>query len=419
MILKIAWKNIWRNKLRSSVVLFAVTIGLVAGIFAVGVMRGALLQRVDSAIHNEVSSMLLHNSAYLSNNESIYTLSNADTILSFLQQQNEVVGACKRLKVEAMINSGRGPRGIILNGIIPEEERLVTRIAGNLVDSSSSYFGKDMRYTPILLSSVLAEKLKVKINSKVQVDAISKSGNSAQDVFKVIGLYKTENSLFDEMNAFIPFQNMAELLEFQMSEAHEIAVLTKNIMEVDSLTYFIQKQFGGQALSSLLSGEHLSIQTWKESAPDLEITTLYIDLMLYIFVGIILLALGFGIINTMLMVILERTHEIGMLLSIGMTRIKIYMMVMLETILLSLTGGLAGIIISHFIISYYSNAGINLDFAKEGFNAIGYSSFIYPTIDWLSYVQVTFMVIITGILSALYPAWRAIRLNPSEALRTE
>ncbi|MCF8295062.1 MAG: FtsX-like permease family protein [Bacteroidales bacterium] len=419
MILKIAWKNIWRNKLRSSVVLFAVTIGLVAGIFAVGVMRGALLQRVDSAIHNEVSSMLLHNSAYLSNNESIYTLSNADTILSFLQQQDEVVGACKRLKVEAMINSGRGPRGIILNGIIPEEERLVTRIAGSLVDSSSSYFDKDMRYTPILLSSVLAEKLKVKINSKVQVDAISKSGNSAQDVFKVIGLYKTENSLFDEMNAFIPYQNMAELLEFQMSEAHEIAVLTKNIMEVDSLTYFIQKQFGEQALSSELSGEHLSIQTWKESAPDLEITTLYIDLMLYIFVGIILLALGFGIINTMLMVILERTHEIGMLLSIGMTRLKIYMMVMLETILLSLTGGLAGIIISHFIISYYSNAGINLDFAKEGFNAIGYSSFIYPTIDWLSYVQVTFMVIITGILSALYPAWRAIRLNPSEALRTE
>lgn len=452
-------------------------IGLLAGIFAVAVMRGALFQRVDSAIHNEASSLQLHNSEFLINNESQYTISEADNLISELEKRPDISAVSKRLKIEGMVNSGRGPMGVIINGIEPEKEKRVTKIYSYILDSSGTYFEGESNFTPVVIGSKLAEKLKVKLNSKVQVDAITKSGNAAQDVFRVIGIFETENSMFDEMNVFIPYSNMADLLEFNHREAHEIAILTKNVMEIDTITKQLEDKFTNYKIDSntltaaindsfpsnlinfikteiaanptskvykkaefeeFIKGQlnkqqfkiygkslmqksetGIDVQTWMESAPDLEITTLWIDLMLYIFVGIILLALGFGIVNTMLMVVLERVKELGMLMAIGMTRKRVYWMVMLETILLSLTGGIAGIMLSEILINYFEDTGISLSSFEEGFNALGYSAHIFPQIDLDSYIKVVAMVILTGIISALYPAYKAIKLNPSEAIRTE
>ena len=134
---------------------------------------------------------------------------------------------------------------------------------------------------------------------------------------------------------------------------------------------------------------------------------------------IILAALAFGIVNTMLMVVLERTKELGMLTAIGMNKKRVFRMIMLESVFLSLVGGVAGMIVSKLIIRLTATQGINFASYAEGLEAMGYTAHIYPVISTSFFITVTVLIIITGILSSVYPALKALKLDPAEALRTE
>jgi ABC-type antimicrobial peptide transport system permease subunit len=131
-----------------------------------------------------------------------------------------------------------------------------------------------------------------------------------------------------------------------------------------------------------------------------------------------LLALCFGIVNIMLMVIMERIRELGMLMAIGMNRARVFGMIMLETVFLSLTGGILGIVLSWIVSNHYEETGIDLYFWKEAFGEMGFSSMIYPSIDNNVIIYTAIMVIVAGVFSAIYPAVKAIRLKPVEAIRS-
>jgi len=153
--------------------------------------------------------------------------------------------------------------------------------------------------------------------------------------------------------------------------------------------------------------------------PDMQMMNKSMDLSMYIIVGIILAALGFGIVNTMLMVVLERIKEIGMLMAVGMNKLRIFLMIMLETVLLSLTGGVTGIALALLLVKITSNTGINLSFYSQGLEAYGFDSVIFPKIDISIILQITLLVIFVGIIASIYPARKALKLNPAEALRSD
>lgn len=161
------------------------------------------------------------------------------------------------------------------------------------------------------------------------------------------------------------------------------------------------------------------VLNWKEIQPDLAMIADYMEQIYAVFMIIILAALSFGIVNTMLMAVLERTRELGMLAAIGMNRRKMFIMIMLESIFLSITGGFAGMGIAQAVISATQKNGINLMKYSEGMEAFGYSAHLFPTIDAGFFVTTTILIVITGILSSVYPARKALRLNPVEAIRTE
>ena len=159
------------------------------------------------------------------------------------------------------------------------------------------------------------------------------------------------------------------------------------------------------------------MKDWQQLSPEAGYLVSAMNQYMFLFLFIILLALSFGIVNTMLMVILERVHELGMLMAIGMNRLRVFMMIMLETIFLSLTGGVFGIIIGYAVSKYFAKSGIDLYFWKEAFGELGYSTLIYPEIDSATIIITAIMVIIAGVVSALYPAYKALKLNPSESIR--
>jgi putative ABC transport system permease protein len=132
-----------------------------------------------------------------------------------------------------------------------------------------------------------------------------------------------------------------------------------------------------------------------------------------------MLALAFGIINTMMMTILERTKELGMLMAIGMNRRKIFGMIMLETIFLTMVGAVAGMLSGWLIIEALGRTGIHFSTWGEGFEAIGFAAIVYPIIKPGFFVFVTIMVIVTAIIASVWPARKALKLVPVEAIRTE
>ena len=162
----------------------------------------------------------------------------------------------------------------------------------------------------------------------------------------------------------------------------------------------------------------LLIEDWSKIQPYLSFITEYMDIYMAVFLIIILAALGFGIVNTMLMVILERTKELGMLMGIGMNKKRIFLMIMFETILLALIGTFIGELISMLLIKYYGKVGINISSLAEGMESVGYSAISYPVLEPYRYLQITILVILTGIIASIYPAIKALKLNPAEAIRT-
>ncbi len=408
MIWKIAWKNIWRNKSRSLVVIIAITLGLTGGIFTSALMLGMSQQKVTSAIQNEVSHIQIHNPLFLENTEIQYTIENADSIVDEIKKLPEVKAVCQRTKTTAMASTARTGTGIIVLGINPEEEKTVSGIYKTIADTNGTYFGTKKR-NPIVIGKKLAKELNAKLRSKIVLSFQAIDGSLIYSAFRVVGIYKTKNSLFDETTVFIKNKDFLKLTGLKKASTHEIAIILYN--EGKTLTEFSNK------LKTLFP--KLNIMTWKTIEPGLGMIADIYDAILYVFLIIILLALCFGIINTMLMSVLERVKEIGMLMAIGMSKTRIFKMIMLETVFLAFTGGIAGMIISFFLVNYFGKVGINLSMFEKAWASFGFDSYIYPKINATYYITITIMVVLTGIFASIYPAKKALSLNPVDALKTE
>jgi len=408
MIWIIAWKNVWRNKVRSLVVVMAIAFGLLGGIFSSAVLKGTSDQRVREAVSRETSHLQMHNPAYAEDNEVQFFIDgNHKKLESALDTIKAIEAWSARVKIMAMAGSANAGTGVMVMGIEPEKEKRVTDIHSLICDSCGSWF-RETRGLPVVIGEALAKKLKVHLHSKIVLTFQDMQGNLTGGAFRICGIYRTSNSVFDEMNIFVSHKDIVPLLAIDTGVCHEIAIRMKEPGQLDRVQLTLKRLF-----PSLL------VQNWKEIDPILGMMNDFMDLWLYLFMGIILLALGFGIINTMLMAILERTRELGMLAAIGMNKQRIFLLIMLESVFLSLTGGIIGIILGTLLTWYTNHTGINLGSLAEGFEKIGYNPMLYPSLDLRFFMNLTIMVILTGILASVYPARRALKLHPAEAIRNE
>lgn len=406
-IINTSWKNVWRNKLRSSIVMIAVTIGLFGGIFSAAVMTGMSEQRVQSAIKNEVSHIQLHQKHYLDNNEMHLTIKQSKEKVRTIEDMEEVAAASERMKITAMTQTAETGAGVTVIAVHPQKEKQVTDLHKQIPDTLGIYFKPEMR-NPIVIGKELAHKLNVGLRSKIIITFQEMDGTLTGGAFKVSGIFDTENSVFEETNVFVRFDDLKRLTGFPKNQSHEIAVLLHDSDQTKAALEKIQA-----------ACPDLSVMPWSKLQPDLGLVTEFLDISLYLVMIIILLALAFGIVNTMLMVVLERVKELGMLMAIGMNRKRVFAMIMYETIFLAVVGGIIGMLISAGVIGYYGKAGIDLTAFAQGLEAVGYSAMLYPSIDAAFYFGVGALVVLTAILSSVYPAIKALQLDPADALRME
>lgn len=404
MIWSVAWRNIWRNKGRSNVIISAIALGIFAGVFIWAFYSGMIEQRVQSAILTESSHIQIHHENYLTDPDANYIVQRSDSISKLISSFPEVKAVSRRIIVNAMVTSAETGAGIRVVAIDPDEEAEVTNISNKLIEGT--YL--DGKRTPIVIGNKLAQKLSAGVRSKLVITLQSMDSTITQGLFRVSGIYKTSNTQYDESNVFIRRTDLINLLKTDTSASHEIAVLLTSNTLLDQ---------GVSNIKKLVPGK--DIKTWRQLMPEVTLIEENMDTYMYFFMIIILGALIFGIINTMLMAVLERMKELGMLMAVGMNRLKIFKMIVLETAMLSVTGGFIGILVANAVIFLLYKKGIDLSFFAEGIERLGYESIVYPVPDLSMAIKVGLMVLFTGILAAIYPALKAIRLKPAEALHLD
>lgn len=406
MILSIAWRNVWRSKSRSLIMIAAIAIGLIAGVFIMAFMQGLVDARVQSATKSELAHLQIHAPHFAENSDIKFYIPNSQELMAEVAGKDSVVAASRRLLAEPFITAAHGTAGGTLLGIEPDWEKKVTDISEHLVDGT--YLEKTSRMAPVLVGAKLAEKLKLKTGSKLNVQLVNRSGELSLKGYRVSGIYKTASTGYDETHLFVRYQDLKAQLGMEEHAAHEIAILLQKGDEAELLKPSIQKIVGNNI-----------VETWKEISPEMFLLTNMMGQVMYIFVFIIILALGFGIVNTMLMAVMERTKEIGMLMAVGMNRRKIFFMIILEAVMLTVTAGVIGAVIGSLITKYFETTPINLSILAKGLEKFGFASQVYTSLNSGTLVTIFILVVITGIISAIYPALRALKLNPAEATRTD
>ena len=379
--------------------ILSMIVGIAAGILFLGIAYGVNNKRMEASIYSHLSHVQIHNIEFRQRMESKYYIPNIENIEQQLQDIPELLAYSKRYVVNGLINSPRSGSGIIFKAINTETDSLVSNLQELLIEGS--YLEKK-RYPPIVIGEKLAQKLQVSVSKKVTVIYRSE-GTEIANRFKVVGIYRSSALGMEETTAFIRSQDY-ESQTGVSGQAHEIAILANSLNTVD-------------IVKESIDAEGSAVESWTDLAPELKLMDMMLDKMIFIIMGIILLALSFGIVNTMLMVILERTRELGMLMSVGMNKSKIFLLVMFETVMLSAIGGPIGMVLSSLMIMHLNATGIDLSVVGEGLKTFGIGSTIYPQLMDGDLIKIGLMVIGIGILSAIYPAIKALKLKPAEAVR--
>lgn len=475
MILKTAWKNVWRNRVRSLVVIASVTIGVFAAVFSIAMMNGMMAQRVDAALDEEISHIQISGTGFRLNNDTQILIPDQGNAVSQIRTVAGITGFVERTIISGMAGTATKSAGVQIIGINPEMEKKIFAIDKTIMQGTGDYFetesksdlalvghdlAKELNIVRFSIDSIVMENLKKQkipeeilqkiaplsgirfpnekkfnrtLNSLLSKREINKNGqaikkeawsfrsgsgitltfldmnnNQVSARFRLAGIYDVKNSMFEQSTVFVKDADLKRLTGLSENSFHQIILRLNDIEQTEKTTAELREKLPG-----------IEIMNWKEIQPELAMLTDYVQQIYAIFMIIILAALAFGIVNTMLMVVLERTRELGMLTAIGMNKRKVFSMIMLESVFLSITGGVTGMFTGWIVILLTAKNGINFVRYAEGMEAIGYSAHVFPEISAWFLVMAAILIILTGIISSIYPALKALKLNPVEAIRTE
>jgi ABC-type lipoprotein release transport system permease subunit len=402
MLIKIAWRNIWRNKLRSSVVILSIAIGLWAGVFTMALMNGMTNQRAEGAIGAYISHIQIHSPDYVSDPDASHYIADTSRLTQILDTMSAVDAYTERMVVLGMGSTANGASGLSIYGIDPTMESAVTTIHESLV--AGSYFDGSYR-TPVVIGEKLATKLGIRERSKLVLTFQAEDGDLTAGAFRVVGIFKSVNSTFDEATVFVPKQSLVRL--YGAEHIQEVAVMLSSVSE---------SKLARDQINTAIP--EVEARYWGQISPELGYADDVLEQSMYVFVAVILLAMAFGIVNSMLMAVLERKHELGMLLCIGLSKARIFWMILFETVFVTSIGGPLGLLMAYSTVKYFANHGIDLSIVGEGLASLGMATVVYPALGGRIYLNITIMVIITAMIAALYPARKAISYPPADAIRS-
>jgi ABC-type lipoprotein release transport system permease subunit len=404
LIPSLAWKNLLRNPTRSLLIVSSIGIGLGVGTFIWAFANGLQTQRLQYQLNHSLGHLkITHRDFDEEKPLNAFLHFEGDLKEKIETLGEEMTAFSPRLNVYGMANSSKNNLTVDIYGIIPAEERKVFLMYQNVI--KGSYFKDDSIKNPILIGNKLAQYLNLRLGEHLLLTLPQLNQVSRQDTFKVVGIYAMHNERFEKTHVFIQASDFQKYTGLRVNDYHQIMLKTSNHRLAIPLS---------DALQSKLPS--YQVKSWAEIAPEFAYLEEVLGQFFTIFTGIILLALSFALMNMMLMSVLERQQEWAMLISVGMQKKQIFLLVILETIFLAVFGLGVGLGLAWISIAWSHSVGIDLAWFDTQFTKMGINTKIYPFLTYKEYLTVGVLLIITALLSALYPAWLALKTNTVKAL---
>jgi len=405
ILFQLGWRNLWRNKRRSLVVISSIAIGIFAMILSMGIMNGMNNQMVENTIKTSLGHIAIHQKGFQDDMKLDYHFTPNRKMIEVIEKDHRILAHAPRIKLQGMVRSSESSRGVMIVGIDPEKEKSVS----NLVDYTLKDEGRFLERgdeNAILISQSTADKLNLLVGDKLVVMFQDKEDEIVGIGLEIVGLFQSPIESFDKYVVFTTISTLKETTGLS-ENISEITLVLKDKDRVDGVK---------KTLREKINDGNLEILSWKDMAPNLVSAVRLFDTIMYIFFMIVFITVVFSVANTLIMAIMERFHEIGVMKCIGTRPSWIFNIVLFEALNLGFVGLFAGIIIGVPVNELLGFTGIDLSFYAESMRMFGTGSVIYPSIKPLDIIVATGIVLATTIIAAIYPAIKAARIKPLEAL---
>lgn len=412
IFIKIAWRNILRNKRRTMITITAISFGLASLIYFGAINDGFNEQMVRSSVGLMMGHIQIHQKGYHDEPGVEKFISRPQRYLEKLRDLPYDIKYAPRVKIQGLISSPENSSGIYILGIQPDAEAKVSTLKRGIIEGEYLAPG-DTNSKSILIGKSVAKSLKVGLGNKVVVMTQASDGSLGAVALKVTGIFKTGIPDMDKGVAYIPIETAKELLAYK-DAITEIVVSVDRAENVNAARNLILEKFSAIDPNA---GASLEVLTWEEIAPDIVQLVKMNDISMYIILGILFAVVMLGIINTLLMSIFERMRELGIVMAIGTSPAYVVLMIILEAIFIGLIGIALGVALGVSITAYHGRTGIDFaDYSEALSMFLAFDTILYPVLRLKTLSIFTLTVFFTTIMASVYPAIKAGRLKPVEAI---
>ncbi|MEM6514396.1 MAG: FtsX-like permease family protein [Pseudomonadota bacterium] len=402
VLLTLAWRNLWRNQRRTTIMLGAIVVGVWAMIFMNALSQGMVTQMIEDGLSVIPGHVQARHPDYGDDPTVNSLLPDTDSAVSAQLATLDVSAWTTRLTVPGVVSSERESRGVRLVGVDPGRDAMISFLGDAEIEGRALASVDDRG---LLLGRKLAEALDTEVGKRVVIMSQTPDNSIADRGFRVVGVFDAKVELWEETWAVTGKETLQGLLGVP-DRVTEAIVAGDDYRDVASL----------QAEMQTVISPAARVETWLELDRYLGTMLGVMDGFVLIWVIVIFLALSFGLVNTLVMAVFERVREIGLMLSLGMRPSSILGQIMLESMMLLIIGLVIGNLVAWLTIRPLE-AGIDLSVVAEGMEMMGVASVVYPDLRREDVILANVVVLVLGFLASLSPAWRASRYDPVEALR--
>jgi ABC-type lipoprotein release transport system permease subunit len=402
ILLRLAWRNLWRNHRRTLIMLLAIVLGTWAMIFMTALMRGMVSQMVADGISVLPGHVQVHHPDYRDDPSIANLIAISDEELSErFGSSADFLAWATRIRVPAVITSEYESRGVTLLGVDPLQERGLTFVDYDAVEGRFLESADD---TGVVIGRKLATTLNTKVGKRIVLMSQDPENEIADRGFRVVGLFDANVQAYEEAYVFAGKTTIQKMLRVG-DQVSELFVLGDDFRDVEAEYNKTVELIDGRA----------EVKRWIELDAYLGTMLSVMDGFVLVWIIVIFLALSFGLVNTLVMAVFERVREIGLMLALGMRPIYILGQIIVESLLLLAIGLAIGTVLAWAAVQPMKD-GVDLSIVGEGMEMWGMSSVLYPELLLSDVILANVVVLVLGFLASLSPAWRAAQYEPIEAI---
>jgi ABC-type lipoprotein release transport system permease subunit len=421
MIARVAWRSFLRHKRRSLITASAISFGLALMLISVGLGKDVHDRMADMGIRLGAGHVLVQARGFQDEQTLDYTLANSGEIMAAARGLEHVSVVVPRVRAGGLLSTGEASSAVIVAGVDPALEPQASllaaperRLRGQYIRATGEHeFVNEP--ADVYVGHTLADTLKLEIGDRVVLTVSPRGGGRARSIaLSVRGVFK---SGIDELDGFyieIPI-DVAQTLYALGDDVTQVAVLLDNLEDTGPATAALRKK-----LASTTAADTLEVLPWQTALKELYEAIVLDDGGNYVMMAVIFVIVAIGIFNTVLMSVIERTREFGVMMAIGTSERLMFAMVMVEAAILAVVAALAGLLVGLGGHLYFATYGLDLtELYGDGLEMAGivFEGRMYSALSVPVVAQWTLLVVAIVLVSAVYPAFRATRLDPVEAMR--